>query len=301
MTASVVVGLGELLWDLLPGGRLPGGAPANFAYHAAVLGDHGIVTSRVGTDPLGKDICACLTAQGLTTHHVQRDPHRPTGTVQVQLEADGQPRFTIAEDSAWDALAWSDDCAGLAAQADAVCFGTLAQRSAASHETIQRFLRATRPETVRLFDVNLRQHYHTPDIVDISLRRATMAKLNDVELRQVVHFLGLAVDPEAGELELARCLLQTYDLALVCLTRGARGSLLVTERQAVSHPGFPVRVVSSVGAGDAFAAAVVHHWLRGASLTVMAEAANRLGAYVATQAGGMPPVPAAVLNQVWQP
>jgi fructokinase len=301
MRALTVVGLGEVLWDLLPGGRQLGGAPANFAYHAATLGDRGIVASRVGADLLGDEVYARLAALGLTTRYLQRDPSHTTGTVHVQLDADGQPDFTITEDVAWDALAWTTEWAALVVEADAVCFGSLAQRAAISRETIHRFLRDTRPGAVRLFDVNLRQSYYSPAVLDVSLRRATMAKLNDAELPCVMRLLGLDVTEDEGDEATARRLLQAYDLTLVCLTRGARGSLLVTDAKAVAHPGYTVQVTDTVGAGDAFAAAVAHHWLRGASLEAISDAANRLGAYVATQVGATPSLPPDVRRQALHP
>lgn len=301
MRAFTAIGLGEVLWDLLPGGRQLGGAPANFACHAAALGNRGIVASRVGTDPLGDEVCTRLAARGLTTRYIQRDTTYPTGTVHVHVDAGGQPDFTITEDVAWDALAWTPEWATLAAEADAVCFGSLAQRKATSRETIHRFLRATRPQAVRFFDVNLRQEYYYPDVMDVSLRRTTIVKLNDAELPRVARLLGLEAGEDEGDEATARRLLQAYDLALVCVTRGARGSLLVTDVEAVAHPGYPVQVADTVGAGDAFAAAVVHHWLRGASLEAISDFANRLGAYVATQAGATPPLPPDVRRQVLHP
>ena len=300
MKAFTVVGLGEVLWDLLPGGKQLGGAPANFAYQAAALGDRGIVASRVGFDPLGDEICTRLAALSLTTRYVQRDPAHRTGTVRVELDASGQPEFTITEDVAWDALAWSQEWAALAAETDAVCFGSLAQRSPISRETIHRFLRATRPETVRLFDVNLRQDYYSPSVLDISFRRATIVKLNDAELPRVAALL-LGLEEDEDEETTAGRLLLAYDLAMVCVTRGASGSLLVTEAGAIAHPGYRVQVADTVGSGDAFAAAVAHHWLRGASLAAIGNAANRLGAFVATQAGATPSLPPNMRLQVLHP
>lgn len=294
-----MVGLGEVLWDLLPDGRQLGGAPANFACHAAALGDRGIVGSRVGDDPLGDEVCTRLAALGPTTCYVQRDLTRPTGTVHVQVDADGQPDFIITEDVAWDALAWTREWATLAAEADAVCFGSLAQRAATSRETIHRFLRATRSDAVRLFDVNLRQRYFSRQVLDASFHLATIVKLNDAELARAAQHL--AVKDEKDDEATARRLLRAYDLMLVCLTRGAHGSLLVTDVEAVAHPGYPVQVADTVGAGDAFAAAVAHHWLRGASLEAVSDAANRLGAYVATQVGATPPLPVEVRHQVLHP
>jgi len=301
MSAFTVVGLGEVLWDLLPDGQQLGGAPANFAYHAAALGDRGIVASRVGADQLGDGICARLADLGLATHYLQRDPDRATVAVHVRLDGDGQPDFAITEDVAWDALAWTPEWAALAAEADAVCFGSLAQRAATSRQTVHRFLRDTRPGTVRLFDVNLRQSYYSPAVLDVSLRRATMVKLNDAELPHVMRLLGLEVGEDEGDEATARRLLRAHDLRLVCLTRGAHGSLLVTDAETVTHPGYTVQVTDTVGAGDAFAAAVVHHWLRGALLEAIGDAANRLGAYVATQAGATPSLPPDVRRQVLHP
>ena len=296
-----IVGLGELLWDLLPGGKQLGGAPSNFAYHAAALGDRGIAASRVGDDPGGEEIIARLEALGLPTRYLQRDPARPTGTVRVAVDAEGQPAFTCTQDVAWDALAWTPEWADLAAEADAVCFGSLAQRSPVSHETIQRFLRATRPKAVRIFDVNLRRDDDSPGVLDISLRRATIVKLNEAELPRVARFVGLEIEVDEDQESTARRLLRAYDLALVCVTRGARGSLLVTEAEAAAHPGYQVQVADTVGAGDAFTAAVAHHWLRGASLAAINEAANRLGSYVATQAGATPPLPPDLRRRVLHP
>jgi fructokinase len=151
---------------------------------------------------------------------------------------------------------------------------------------------------VRLFDVNLRQDYYSPGVLDASLRRATMVKLNDGELPRVVGLLGLRSEEDEGEEAVARRLLQAHDLALVCVTRGAGGSLLVTEADAVAHPGYRVRVADTVGSGDAFAAAMAHHWLRGAPLAAVSDAANRLGAYVATQVGATPLLSPDVRRQV---
>src|SRR5882757_10857759 len=156
---AVVVGLGEILWDLLPSGKQLGGAPANFAYMANVLGDRGIVASRVGADALGRAARQAMDALGITTGYIEEDAFRPTGTVEVRVDAAGQPEFTIAESVAWDALEWTPQWAELASEANVVCFGSLAQRSPASRATIRRFLEAAPLETLRVFDVNLRHTF----------------------------------------------------------------------------------------------------------------------------------------------
>jgi fructokinase len=289
----IVVGLGQILWDLLPGGKKLGGAPANFAFHAAALGDRGTVASRVGDDPPGREILDRLRELGKVHSALQVDPLHPTGTVEVRLDGRGQPSYTITPDVAWDYLEWDEPLEMLARQTDAVCFGTLAQRSPRSRGTILRFLDATRPQALRIFDINLRQSYYDRESVDRSLRASRVLKLNHEELPAVLRLLGLPVpaDPRAG----CRRIRREHDLDLVCLTRGERGSLLVGENGEAGHPGFPVPVVDTVGSGDAFTAALVHHLLRGSPLPRIAEAANCYGAWVATQAGATPTPPAEVL------
>jgi fructokinase len=283
----LIVGLGELLWDLLPGGKQLGGAPANFAYHAAALGNRGVVASRVGADALGREARDRLRQSGLETAFVQEDPSHPTGTVLVELDPQGQPRYTIIENVAWDFLEWTPAWQELAAQAQAVCFGSLAQRAHQARATIRQFLLASRPEAVRIFDVNLRQSFYSAELLRQSLQLASIAKLNQDELPNVAQLLQL---PGGDAVTAARGLIETFGLQLVCVTRGAYGSVLVTAAEVDEHPGFPVTVVDTVGAGDAFTAGLVHAYLRQESLANIAALANRLGGWVATQAGAMPPV-----------
>lgn len=284
-----------MLWDVLPGGLQLGGAPANFACMISALGDAGVIASRIGTDALGDEALGQLLSRGVDTSHVQRDEERLTGTAQVRVGADGQPDFTIAEGAAWEGLAWTPQWEALAARADAVCFGTLAQRAPAARETIQRFLRATRPTALRVFDVNLRQHFHSAEIVAESLRAATLVKLNHDELPRVAEMLELG---GRGEYAIANRLIQVFDLKLICVTRGARGSLLASDDEMIEHPGVPISVADTVGAGDAFTAALVYHFLRGAGLEKMSAAANHLGSWVASQPGATPCLPATVLVSV---
>ncbi|PYU03779.1 MAG: carbohydrate kinase [Acidobacteria bacterium] len=281
----LVVGLGEVLWDLFPEGKQLGGAPANFAYITNLLGDRGIIASRVGDDALGNEIQQKLGTLGLESSYLQSDSARPTGTVRVRVDQDGQARFEITDMVAWDFLEWTPAWESLAQQADAICFGSLAQRSPASRETIHKFLGAARPGTARIFDVNLRQAFYSAKVLSESLKFADIAKLNAEELPRVVELLGI---PHHGEQPSAERLRFAYGLKLVCVTRGAQGSLLVSEFERHEHPGFRVQVADTVGAGDAFTAALVHHFLRGAGLAAMNEAANRIGAWVASCVGATP-------------
>ena len=291
----VIVGLGEVLWDLLPSGRQLGGAPANFTYYVGLLGNRGIVASRIGEDALGQETRDRLDQLSLATSYIQLDAERPTGTVPVEIDGTGQPDFTITEDVAWDYLEWTEQWQDLAARADAVCFGSLAQRSPRSRDTIRRFLQSTRGDALRVFDVNLRQSWYSAEVLSESLKLSQIVKLNDEELPQVLRTLELdSGDDEAA----ARRLLQAYDLKLVCVTRGAHGSMLVADEGVVEHPGLQVTVADTVGSGDAFTGALTHYHLQGASLEEISEAANRLGSWVATQVGATPSVDPRTLDRV---
>jgi fructokinase len=289
-----IVGLGELLWDLLPSGKQLGGAPANFAYITNLLGDTGIPASRLGRDSLGDEALKKLAQLGLSNAFVQQDPSHPTGTVKVEIDSSGQPRFDISELVAWDFLEWTSSWQQLANEADAVCFGSLAQRSAPSRSTIRSFLQATRPEAVRIFDVNLRQHFYSASLLAESMKLASIVKLNHEELPRIMHLLE---HESSSEKESARRLLSSHDLRLVCVTRGSRGSLLISLDECSEHPGIKVKVADTVGAGDAFTAALVHGYLRGSSLAQINETANRVGAWVASQPGATPTVKPGSLAQ----
>lgn len=290
------IGLGEVLWDVLPDARHLGGAPANFAYHAAMLGAYSTVASRVGADALGRQAITSLQQLGVETHYVQVDEAHPTGTVNVQVDEAGQPRYTITEDVAWDYLTWTEQWQELAERADVICWGSLAQRSLPSRNTIHQFLQSTRPNALLIFDVNLRQRFYTREVLAESLKLSSVVKINDEELPRVVNLLD--GDSSKTPEQSARWLIQNYDLALVCLTRGAHGSLIITNSEKFEHPGFRAKVVDTVGAGDAFTAALAHHYLRGASLKRISEAANVFGAWVATQSGATPAADQRVLRQV---
>jgi len=291
----IIVGLGEVLWDLFPGRTQLGGAPTNFAYISSLLGEHAVVGSRVGNDALGREARTNLQNLGLDTSYMQVDASHPTGTVNVHLEHDGQPQFEIIQGVAWDYLEWTAAWQRLAREAQAVCFSSLAQRVNESRQTIQAFLRAVGPQTVRIFDVNLRQAFYSREVVIESLHCSEVVKLNHEELPRVMELLGL---PYADVRSAAEQLRKEYELKLVSVTRGPNGSLLVAENGYHEHPGFKVQVKDTVGAGDAFTAGLVYCYLRRTPLAVMNETANRLGAWVASQAGGTPAADDALLSQL---
>jgi len=286
-----IIGLGEVLWDVFEDGKVLGGAPANFAYHAHCLGHTGLVLSRVGTDELGDDILSALDGAGLCTEFIQRDGSHPTGRVLVQLDAEGDPTFTIVEDVAWDCMEperrWLDAARG----ADVVCFGTLAQRTTGSRCTIGRVLDAA-ANAVRIFDVNLRQQFYSEEILVESLGRATILKLNAEEVARLGEMFG----GEKAEADFARRLMSEHGIELVCVTRGADGCTLHSPDQSVSRPVPPTQAVDTVGAGDAFSAALAVKYLEGRPLDKIADAANFLGACVAAGRGAMPPVPEEVVE-----
>jgi fructokinase len=276
-----VVAVGELLWDLLPEGKQLGGAPGNVAHHARELGAEAALVTRVGKDPLG------AAAQRNRVVLCQVDEQRPTGTASVSLGSDGQPCFSLAADVAWDHIAFDDAVRRLADTADALCFGTLAQRSPVSRATLQAMLEAAPATTLRVLDLNLRDPYWSREIVDASLEAATVLKLSDSELDRL--------EPQGGVRDRMARLASRFKLDLVALTRGANGSLLYRHGEWVEHPGVPVSVRDAIGAGDAFTATLIVGLLRGAPLDQISDRANRVGAYVCTQPGATPRLPKELL------
>jgi fructokinase len=283
--ASKIVGLGELLWDMLPAGKQLGGAPANFAYISTLLGNDGIVASRIGADLLGDEALRRLEALHVNTSFIEKDSTHPTGTVQVTVDHAGQPKFGIAEGVAWDFLEWSSAWQELARQANAVCFGSLAQRNAATRATIRQFLKTVPVGVVIVFDVNLRQNFFSREILEDSMQLADVVKLNHEELPRIAQLFGIHHRDEIGS---ADTLMERHDLKLICITRGCNGSLLITPQGLNEHKGYRIQVADTVGAGDAFTAGLVTEFMRGSSIKEMNETANRVGAWVASQVGAMP-------------
>ncbi len=294
----VIVGIGEVLWDVYPDAAHFGGAPANFACHSASLGAESWMVGAVGADELGERAVGKLLERGVECGHVCRDAHHATGRVLVTLNDAGQAGYEFAADTAWDHLAWSGDLAALAARCDAVCFGTLGQRSPVSRETIRRFVAATPPGALRVFDVNLRQRFHDPDTIRASLALASAVKLNHEELPVVGELCGLrATAPRDMLVELA----DRFDLRLAALTRGPHGSLLVAGGDEDDCPAPPTRVVDTVGAGDAFTATLVSGFLHGLPLDVVNRHANAVASFVCSQDGATPMLPVGLREQPVHP
>ena len=282
-----VIGIGEVLWDLLPAGRQLGGAPANFAYHARALGADARIVSRVGNDANGRDILEQLRNLGVPTVCIELDAVLPTGTVSVELAADGQPKYHIRENVAWDAIAAESASQAAAAQADAVCFGTLAQRSETSRKSIRTRVKLTPPTALRILDVNLRQNYFSKQLIEESLAVVNVLKVNDAELPQLAKMFNLGEDVHEQIAELAN----RYQLRLVACTRGGDGSLLFSDGRWSDHPGAVTKVVDTIGAGDSFTAAMTLGFLAGWDLDSINRRANQIGAYVCSCAGATPPLP----------
>ena len=282
-----LIGLGEVLWDLLPGGRQLGGAPANFAYHASALGADARLISRVGNDDLGREALNRLTKLGVPTDCVEVDGTFGTGTVSVEIAADGQPQFTIHENVAWDNITGEGAGRLAVTTADAVCFGTLAQRSEISRRAIRALLKSMPAESPRILDVNLRQHFYSHEVIEESLTLANVLKVNETELPRLAEMFQLSGDERAQVVELAR----HFNLRLVAYTRGGRGSLLFSDGQWSEQPGFPVKVADTIGAGDSFTAALSLGLLAGWPLDQIHLRASEVAAYVCSQPGATPQLP----------
>jgi fructokinase len=287
MTRPLILGVGEILWDLLPGGKQLGGAPANFAYHAHTLGAEAWPISRVGDDELGREILDRLEELGLPTTGISIDPEAPTGIVSVELLPGGQPHYTIHENVAWDRLELDAKALSLASKADVICFGSLAQRSEVSRSTLRTLLAAMPSKALRVFDINLRQHYYSEALIQDSLETTNVLKLNDAELPRLAECFAL----QGSDREQLLTLMQLFNLDVVALTRGSKGSLLLQGDRFSDHPGLPVEVVDTVGAGDAFTAAMTMGLLADRDLDVINAFANQLAAHVCAHAGATPDLP----------
>lgn len=289
-----VVGIGEVLWDLLVTGPQLGGAPANFAYHANALGAHSYVITRVGDDDHGREIIRRFREMGIRSGAIQVDESAPTGTATVALSGNGLAHFTVQENVAWDFIAATHEALALVAQAHAICFGSLAQRSHSSRQAIQQLLAAAGTDSLRVFDINLRQKFYSREVIERSLRVANVLKLNDDELPVIADMLALRGTIEEQLKQLAA----TFHLRLIALTRGAQGSLLYQsnaesdgEERWSNCPSRAVDVVDTVGAGDSFTAALVMGLLRKMELDEVNLLANDVARYVCSQTGATPALP----------
>ncbi len=281
MKKPVVIGIGEILWDILPSGKRLGGAPANFAYDAAALGARSCIVSAVGGDPAGREILEHVRRAGIDPEYIAVDPEHPTGTVSVQVDCRGIPSFTIHEGAAWDNIVFNERSGDLAAAADAVCFGTLAQRSETSRKSIFRFIESVPADCLRIYDVNLRQRYYSSEIIRESLRQCDVLKLNEQELVVVAEILSIG----GSESEILQRITRDYGLKLAALTLGEKGSRLASPGEDSFMEALKVQVVDTIGAGDAFTAALTMGLLQRLPLRVIHENATRLAGFVCTHHG----------------
>ncbi len=285
MEKRYVVGLGEVLWDVLPEGKKLGGAPANFAYHAGqFLGsDNTIAISALGDDKLAEETLEALREHNLNDL-LPRVPY-PTGTVQVQLDEQGVPTYDIKENVAWDNIPFDDDIRHIAENCRAVCFGSLAQRNVVSRETIQKFLDATPDDCLKIFDINLRQQFYTKEVLKESMQRCNILKINDEELVLIGRMFGYpGLDIEN------KCwlILGKYNLDMLVLTCGTNGSYVFRPGE-MSYQATPhVEVADTVGAGDSFTGSFCAAILNGKSMVEAHKLAVAVSAYVCTQNGAMP-------------
>ncbi len=284
-----VLGLGELLWDIFADSRKLGGAPANVAFQLNQLGMNGIIVSRVGRDALGREILDLLKSRNIRTDFIQLDTERPTATVTVELDASGAPSYVIHQNTAWDFLEWTTELENLLPTLSAVCFGTLAMRNKQSCETIQKILDSLPKTCIKVYDVNLRQDFYSPTLLETALKKSNVVKMNHEELKVLRPILGQDETTSLSECALALC--RKYELEKVCVTRATGGCLLATSTGEIADvPGRIVKVADTVGCGDAFSAALIYATLRGGTLQTQAEFANEVGALVATRSGGTPPL-----------
>lgn len=292
---KTVIGLGEILWDVFPDGPRFGGAPANFACSAAALGNRNVrvyMASCVGRDELGDQAISTLQEKSVDVSYVMRS-EKPTGQVLVQLDAQGHARYEFAANAAWDNLAWSNDWEQLASETDACCFGTLAQRSEASRHCIQTFLSKTPDSAIRVFDINLRPPFFSESIILESLSFASVLKLNDEELPVLVSQFGFT----GTDIEVMQQLASRFSLSCVALTRGPKGAVLVSGDTISTASAVATQIVDTVGAGDAFTAALTLGLIEGGDLDVINRTACRVAAFVCSQPGATPRIPPEIVDR----
>ncbi|MDO5580968.1 MAG: carbohydrate kinase [Planctomycetia bacterium] len=296
---------GEVLWDLLPSGKKPGGAPSNFAWHANAIGASALINTRIGKDPLGDEICSILKANGLSGQFVQIDPIHPTGTVNVLLDANGQPAYEIVQNVAWDYIEATPPLLSFAGQADAFYFGSLAARSENNLQTLRLLLKQLPNRCLRIFDLNLRAPFYRRELIEELLHTTDVFKLNDEELFIIASLFtermpyfpkkenGLFASPESGEIrsdliEGVQHFMRSFDIKYVVLTAGSKGSFLMDASGNRSYcPAKEVKIADTVGAGDSFTAVCAVGLLKGRPLDEINAKANDYAAFICTQSGAM--------------
>ncbi len=291
MKKPVIIGLGEVLWDVFPEYKRAGGAPANVAFHARQLGNEAIPASRVGRDENGVELLSVLSSHSLDISHIQEDDVAPTGTVEVTIN-DGEASYSIPEGSAWDRLAMTAQWLDLARRADAVCFGTLAQRDEITRRTIREFLAQTQKSCIKIVDINLRPPHFTKDIIEVSLDLADVVKLNEQEWKEIQQMFDIA--------DIKSWLFDEKNVRIICLTKGSEGAELITPGEHLIEPVYKIESSNgdSVGVGDAFTAALTHHLLRNSPPDVAISAANKYAAQVFARKGATPKLPEAVIASI---
>ena len=283
-----IAGIGEVLWDVFGDNRMFGGAPANCACHCKTLGADAYVISCMGNDRYGKEGRDFLVNHGVNISGLALSNQFETGIVNVELDAHGKPEYEIRENVAWDHIPFTKEMEEIAPQLDAVCFGSLSQRNTVSKESIEKFLDATSPECLRMFDINIRKHYYSSDIIHSSLERANALKINDEELPLLAGMLGISGSDE----EQLKAILERCSLKLAILTCGAKGALMVTDDEvSFEVPPKPDVIASTVGAGDSFTAAAIMGYLQRKELNKINRQANAVASYVCTQTGAVPVLP----------
>lgn len=286
----IAVGIGELLWDRFPEGDRLGGAPANFAFHAAQLGFEARIVSRLGKDKDGQKIRDVFRSLGLSSDLLQEDGFHPTGLVKVRLE-NGQPGYEIATPAAWDFLSFNEALREIAKNLEVVCFGTLAQRNPVSEKSIRRFIECCSNQAIRLFDINLRQNYYSHEVIDFGLNHASVLKLNHEEMEVLGRLFGWEKE------KVRRQLFGRYPLKWIAITLGAGGCEIHSRQESVRASAPAIVFQDAVGAGDAFGAALVMGLKDLLPLEEVASLANQAGSFVASQAGATPIFPPDLLRR----
>lgn len=279
---NIIVGLGEILWDVFPERKILGGAPANFAYHISQFGFNGYTVSAIGDDLLGKEILDNLEKKQL--NYLIEKTDFPTGMVKVNVDSWGIPQYEICEGVAWDNIPFTPRIANLAKETQVVCFGSLAQRNEVSRKTISTFLDNMPEDSIKIFDINLRLNYYNQEIIENSLKRANILKINDEEVIKVAHLFKW----ELSEKEVCKHLLSNYNLDILILTKGTEGSWVFTPKEESFLPTPKITIADTVGAGDSFTAAFIASHLHGRCLVASHQLAVEVSAYVCQQHGAMP-------------
>lgn len=295
MSDKMIIGIGEILWDVFKDKKVLGGAPANFAYNIAQFGLNGQVLSAIGKDELGEGVVKQLDEKGV--NHNLAVVNRPTGTVYVKVDNQGIPTYDITENVAWDVIPMTASLKELAKRTQVICFGSLAQRSEISRATINSFLdlMPSSPNSYKIFDINLRQNYYSAEVLNASFNKCNMLKTNDEELEVIAKYFGY---DHLGVREICKSLVHTFNFKILILTCGTKGSYVFTP-ELVSFLGTPVvEVADTVGAGDSFLSAFIASVLRGKSIEESHRFAVDVSAYVCTQEGAMIKYPKELLERI---